>query len=525
LFDEWTRDATRLQWPSPRYLDDLEGFARDILGIRFWSKQREIGCALVEHRSVAVKAGQKVSKTFTLAIRALHFYCCYADSQTYLTAPTLGQVDKPMWRTISELVSRSGICADCRDRGVRTPCEHSCKIDGTLLATPKGGLKSKDGLRSVMGLAVRHPDNVSGKSGPNMLWILDEVIGIPNNIIEAILGTQMGGAWMAIASNPTTSDPTNFFWKAFNDKNQRGLYSLHTISSLDSPNVTGECKVPGLAEPNAIEQARVRWGEDSREWRNRILGEFTTQSEGQMLSVEQWQSAITRNDVNLERPQAWEADVLHIGVDVAGEGTDLWTAYIRRGCQSIACEHEQFIDAAAGVAWLEAIILQYRRDREPVQVKYDGEGQYGAEFGKELAPLRRKYPELVIRPVISHADDPTGRFARLRDAMVEHAVTRIKRDFGVLLIRELEEEALALERDLDYRDASNHGRTKVKEKKHLKKKIGRSPDRLDAMIYSLWEGAIGVVVDATPAKPAVVVPIRPRGVLSGVNPHSFKLAA
>ena len=84
------------------YRDDPAGFARDILGSRWWDAQTEIADALTKHRRVAVKAANGVGKTYLAADLCLWFLYTHTPSVVLTTAPTWRQVetlltDRPLW--------------------------------------------------------------------------------------------------------------------------------------------------------------------------------------------------------------------------------------------------------------------------------------------------------------------------------------------------------------------------------------------------------------------------------------------
>src|SRR6188768_3692654 len=73
------------------------GFARDILGINPWSKQRAILESVASHQRVACASGHKCGKSTALAILALWFYCSYPGARVVLTAVTDNQVNGIIW--------------------------------------------------------------------------------------------------------------------------------------------------------------------------------------------------------------------------------------------------------------------------------------------------------------------------------------------------------------------------------------------------------------------------------------------
>ena len=472
-FEALSNKSNRLSWPSLAYENDFEKFCNEILGLRLWKKQREFAAMMTRSRRIACKAGQKLGKSLLMAARALHFYCTYAEARVFLMSPTDAQVKDPLWLEITKLVNRSGTCLACRDKGSTEHCVHSCPIDGTLNTHRTGLVK---GTRVIRGFATRFANNVSGKSG-KILWILDECPGIDDDVFEAVIGTMMGGASMIISGNPTCS--SGEFFNAFHK--QSALYDLITLSCFDSPNVTGEFEVFGCATIEEIKEKELRWGgkEDSR-YVTRVLGEFAAKGRAQMLSPAEIEKAQIRGEIlgNQEGP-------LFIGVDVAGEGTDLWTFAVRRGNQILELLEYQHQTVEQGVLDLADIILNHLQPGEVARIRYDGSGFYGNQFGIALADHRKRFPDqMSVQAIFPSAADPSGRFDRLRDALLENLVSRIQKDLGIPAFKELEEELLILERDFDRQDRS--GKTKVKDKRKIRKELGRSPDRCDALSYCLW---------------------------------------
>lgn len=477
-------EARTLRWPSPKYEHDLEGFVRDVLGFRMWEKQREFAGTLTSSKRVAVKAGHKVSKTFTLVARALHFYCTYGDARVFFMAPIYEQVKDPIWVEMRKLIRRSGTCADCRDKGINTRCEHSCPIDGDL-GTPKTGLQSADGLRAIVGMATREANNISGKSGVNMLWILDEVIGVDSEVFEAVQGTQAGGAWSAIASNPTEYDPTNEFCMAFGKKAH--LYDTMTMPSTCSPNVTGEMRVPGCATKDWIDEKREEWGEDSALFQSRVEGNFPARGAEQMLSVQDIGRANIRWDAMPDE------GVLAFGVDVAGAstGNDKWTLVARRGMKVVHLEKHEGLDADDGVAMVVELLESLARDGECPQVAYDASSKVGSDFGRALVQWSRRNPgRIAPRGIVPSADPPHEKYDRMRDYLLANLAElvigsmRTKIGLGLPQNEELEEELLALRWDWDRSDKT--GRDKVIDKKKLRHMLGRSPDLADGVSYCVF---------------------------------------
>ena len=105
--------ATTIRFPSPRYADDPLGFCREILGVELWSRQIDIMLAVRDHDRVAVKSGRRVSKSHSIAILALWWYCTRDDARVILSSTTARQVDAILWRELAKIRSASGRCVAC----------------------------------------------------------------------------------------------------------------------------------------------------------------------------------------------------------------------------------------------------------------------------------------------------------------------------------------------------------------------------------------------------------------------------
>src|SRR5438552_2061688 len=74
-----------------------ERFAREVLGSRWWSKQRQTAELLAGNRRVAVKSANGVGKTYLAADLALWFLYSHRPSIVLTTAPTWRQVRYLLW--------------------------------------------------------------------------------------------------------------------------------------------------------------------------------------------------------------------------------------------------------------------------------------------------------------------------------------------------------------------------------------------------------------------------------------------
>lgn len=463
-----------------KYAADPVGFARDVLGYTpchsiqevrralaadpkakiLWWKQIEILEAVRDHARVCVRSGHKVSKSHTAAIIALWFYACFDEARVVLTAVTARQVDAILWREVRKH----------RARAVQ-------QIDGAIGELARTGLKSDD-FREIVGFTAREAEAVAGVSGKNLLYIPDEASGIADEIFEAMDGNRAGGARMVMFSNPTRTE--GYFFEAFHEK-VRFWKPLH-ISSEDSPNVlAGESLLPGLATRAWVDEMRSEWGADSPFFKVRVQGKFVENEQGKILSLH----AITQAE---ERwPDTEAQGVLEIGIDPSGpgEGGDESAFAVRRGKKLLSLDAMRGLSAPAHLAHALGYISANRRPRDPVPlIKIDREGPIGGEILGIFRAHLEQYPnafEVIGVRSSDRACRQPDKFDRVRDELWWNLYDWF-REGGAILEDKLLEKELHAPSWL----GQVTGRMKVTPKPELRKMLGRSPDRADALALAVW---------------------------------------
>jgi len=444
-------------WPSTRYQKDPVAFAREVLGVEPWSKQREILEAVRDHKRVAVVSGHKVGKSRTDAIAALWFYCSFPDARVVLSSVTSRQVDQILWRELCKL-----------RKGAKRA------IDGEIHELARSGLKAAD-FREIVGFTAKEAEAVAGISGQNLFYILDEASGIPDAIFEAIEGNRAGGARVLMTSNPTRTDGA--FFDAFHDKAR--FYKTVSVSSEESPNViAGREIIPGLALREWVEEKREEWGEDSPLFKVRVKGEFCLGEDGKIMSLH----AITESEARWVETRG--EGRLQLGLDPAGEtGSGDETACVwRRGKKVLGLVALRGLSPEAHVVHVAGLISTHRVRGERPLVVCDKNG-----LGAKICRLLRERGEEDGFDVVGVSSSDKAirepkRYWHMRDELHANAAQWI-RDGGALL----EDAKLAKELHAPSWIQMVNGPSKVTPKIDIKKLLGRSPDRGDAFLLSVWE--------------------------------------
>jgi hypothetical protein len=474
-----------ITFPSPIYLADPVRFSREILGVEPWHKQVEILEAVRDHPRVAIKSGHKVGKSHSAAQLALWFYCAYDAARVVMTSTTSRQVDEILWRELRMMLARSGRCVDCKAElldnpaaRIPRPCPHSSLVDGDLGDLARTGFKSDD-FREIVGFTAKQGEAVAGISGENVLYIVDEASGVPKEIYEAIEGNRAGSARLVLFGNPTKNEGE--FYDAFHSKKDR-FYHCVTVSSEETPNVvSGERLIPGLATREWIDEKKEEWGEKSALYLVRAKGEFAEHEEGKIFALHTIAEAETRWS---ETPAEGR---LYIGLDPAGErgrGDEIIFAP-RRGLKLLELVARRGLDEIGHLAELLRIVQRLRQPRETVVVVVDREGEIGSKVNRAIRDYADDHPgELEVVSV--RASDRSMRqpelYARMRDALAGSLAAWF--DSGGAIVEDAK-----LARDLhslEWRLLPN-GQAKVTDKETLRKLLGRSPDRYDALALATWE--------------------------------------
>ena len=480
--------ATAMRWPSTRYRDDPVAFAHEVLGIALWAKQVEVIEAIRDNLRVAVASGHKIGKSMSAAIVALWFYASFEDARVVMSSTTSRQVDQILWRELRMLFARSGRCVDCKagePRGPR-PCPHSHLLDGDMHELARSGLKAPD-FREVVGFTAREAEAVAGVSGKNLLYLIDEASGVPEAVFQAIEGNRAGGARIALFSNPTRTEGE--FFEAFDSKD----YKRITISSEESPNVVeGRDVIPGLATRGWVEEKKREWGVDSPIYKVRVQGKFVIGEEGKILSLHAIAAAEAR------WPDAPADGRLYVGLDPAGPGGAGAESVFapRRGGKVVELVAKRGLGEEGHLVELLGILARHRKGREPPPVVVvDREGMIGARvYGFLRAHLDGRPDAFELVGVRSSELADGGAQIREHDRVRDKLWANLEQ-----WLRDVEaggeggaipeDTRLAKELNAPEWKPDLRKRLKATSKEDLKKKLGRSPDRADAVCLAVWEPA------------------------------------
>jgi hypothetical protein len=298
--------------------------------------------------------------------------------------------------------------------------------------------------------SIDRPEAMQGVHSPG--WVLlvgDEASGIAEAVYEAAVGSMSGhNACTVLISNPTRS--SGLFFKTHHQL--RDSWCCFHVGCVGNP----------LVKPDFIAQVAETWGEDSNQYRVRVLGEFPLRDDDALIAAELVDGAMGRDIA--EDPD----EELVYGVDIARKGSDRSVLVKRRGnvVLELSAWNGDDLMASTGRIVAEATVDQ------PAEIMVDSIG-VGAGVADRLRELG-----FSVRDVnVGEAAAMNPQAARLRDELW----LAVKDWLGTRACRLPRDDELRQELVAPGFDYLSNGKLKVESKEDLKRRGFRSPDKADAL--------------------------------------------
>jgi len=425
-------------------------FCDKLLGFHCWSKQREIIESVRDNRRTAVRSGHGSGKTAIAARTVLWFLAAYPRSVVVTTAPTWVQVEKQLWREIAKAHELAG--------GF---------YDGTILKTEL----SLGPDWYAIGLSTDTPERFSGFHSAHMLLVVDEASGVKDEIFEAGEGFLTSeDARILLIGNPTQL--SGQFHRAFH--REASLWNRIAVSTLDTPAYTGE-EVPEdvaahLPHADWADQMAKQYGAESAMYAIRVLGEFASRSDDAVCFV----GDVERAQLATFKPSG----PLVVSCDVSYYGDDETVIAVRDGDRvriAQAYTGKDTTETAGIVASVAVDALEHSEQHE-AHIVIDEIG-----FGAGVLDVLRRDSRFHVHGFhAARAARHPDKFPLRRDEMWFNFSQRLRDDTVDLdPDAQLLEDLVAPVYSFDLR-----GRRKVERKEDTKKRLGRSPDRADAVLMA-----------------------------------------
>lgn len=495
-----------------KYEKDFPGYVRDVLKATLTPDQERIAAAFHQPPyRVMVKSGHGIGKSWLAAAVTSWWYDTRNPSVAVTTAPTQRDVYDILWAEVRLQRQRAGrpdTFVGPAIAEMRTSQDHYAK-----------------------GFTARSGESFQGRHPPRMLIVFDEAEGIDSifwDTANTMFHADGNHLWLAIL-NPTTTTSQSYQEENAVGPDGQPKWHVFSISSLDHPNIAAELAglppvVPGAVSLSQVKDWLADWFEPinagdidptrdiefppgSAQWYRpgpegeaRALGRRPSAGTYGVWSEQLWRRAAEPQ--NPLTPTL--RDMPQIGCDVARYGDDKTEIHVRVG--GVSYHHEEHsgwstvrtADRLAELAdeWTAWANSRRPRQAQPltvqvVPIKIDDTGVGG---GVTDILISRRYNAVAVNAAETASSN--DRYPRVRDEMWFVVAERARA--GTLDLSRLPKRTLAKLRSQALAPQwapTVDGRRQVEPKKDTKKRIGRSPDGMDAVNLAYWDApaAFGVV--------------------------------
>lgn len=436
-------DEFILQWRK----EGPAGFAKHVLGIEPTPQQWEASQALVERRRVSIRSGHGTGKSTFMAWAVLWFLFTHFPCKVPCTAPTGHQLEDILWAEIAKWLSVM------RTRAPELAAEVEWRAEAVeLKAAPREAFAVARTSRP------ERPEALQGFHSDNILFIIDEASGIPDEVFQVAEGAlSTEGAYVLMAANPTRMD--GYFYDSHH--RMRNNWAALWWNGEDSPRVSR----------GYVQEMREKYGETSTIYRIRVRGDFAGNPDG-VIPLELIEGAIAR-EIKPHGKWVW-------GLDVARFGADR-TALCKR--RQNAMPHPirwwQGKDTmqTAGMVKAEYDSAPAHEKPEAIYVDVIGLGAGVVDRCKEL-----ELPVVGINVAESAAVGE--RYNRLRDELWFKA----REWYAAKDVTMCRDDPLVAELTLPAYKLTSSGKIQVESKDDLKKRGVTSPDLADSFCLTFAQG-------------------------------------
>mgnify|MGYP004556857727 FL=1 len=486
--------------------EDWCRFASEALGVTLDAEQQAILRSVQFNPRTSVASGTARGKDFVAAVAAICFLYLtprwnrngelVENTKVALTAPTDRQVKNIMMPEISRLYNRA------RMRGVVLPGRLNAydirtDFDEWFLT----GFKADENNHEAW----------SGFHAVNTMFVITEASGISDDTFAAIEGNLQGNSRILLVFNPNT--PVGYAARS----QKSGRWNRFQLNSLTAPNVIERRQViAGQVDYEWVIDKLEQWCMPIREdevqeefddfcfegrwyrpddlFRKKVLGKFPKVSED-ILIPSQWIEAAHQRWIEAHGEEPAQAGRRVLGVDVAGMGRDC-TVFCERKENYVAPFRSFNSGGTADHMEIAGKIRGERSVHPKLLVSIDTIGEGAGVFSRCVEQensqgrqyiLSCKYSEGAKNAQGKELTDLTGqhRFLNMR-AYLFWAVRdwlNPKNDTGAMLPPDSQFDEEASEIRWAFR---SDGKIQIEAKDEIKKRIGRSPDKFDALANTFY---------------------------------------
>lgn len=270
------------------YQDDPVEFVRNVVGMEPQPWQAEVLEAVAQGKTrLSIRSGHGVGKSATLSWMMVWYMTTRFPVKIVVTAPTEGQLFDAVFAEVKGVIAK-----------LPTAIQRLFDVKRQHIAHKK---RPNEAFISARTSSRDRPEAMAGVHAEHVMLIADEASGVPEEVFQAASGSMSTeGAITLLTGNPTRTN--GLFYETHHAL--RDTWWTRKVSCDESPLVSKEY----------IEEKKAQYGEDSNEYRIRVLGEFPTTNEDAVIPRFLVEEAVKR-DVKPYGGVVWGLDVARMGGD------------------------------------------------------------------------------------------------------------------------------------------------------------------------------------------------------------------
>ena len=427
----------------------FNSFCRDVIRVKpTWQQQEFIDAWDNGDRNISIRSGHGPGKSTVFGWFVPFYLLSYEDAIIPITGSAFDQVKKTLWKEVTKAYRR-------------LPAKAKNQLE--KLATE---LKRKDNPEESFAFirTADDPDNFSGFHSKHMVFIVDEASAVDDGIFEVIEGARTEDDNALIMAG----NPTQLKGEFYNSHHRnRALHTCLHWNGEESP----------LVSDKQVERLKKKYGADSNEYKIRVLGEFPDSEEMGLMKLADIMACVALHTTTVD-----ESGPLVYGVDVGRQGNDPSVICKRKGQRVSKTTARHGLKGPAVAGWVQG----ERKTDSPESINVDVIG-IGASAYDHLE-LDTTCPVQDVNVALSgdqHVEEP-DRFLNLRAEMSWKLKDDVERH--ELAIDPADVELIEELATIRY-EFTSKGLIKIEEKERMKdkKRLGRSPDRFDALMLTYYK--------------------------------------
>ena len=404
-------------------------------------------------RRISVASGHGVGKSTVISWLLLWFLLCFKEAQIGATAPTTEQMHDVLWKEAKKWLDKMPPAFQDKYEW----------ITGYIRFTER----PKTWFARARTARKEAPEAFAGLHGDNVMLIGDEASGIADEIYNVAEGSLTDKNTLTLLiGNPTRI--SGYFFNTHNRDKQN--WQTLTFSAIDSP----------LVDRGYVERIIALHGEDSDEYKIRVLGQFPT-GEGMQ---DGWLPMFNEADIQEVSDVGPFMKPVYLGVDPSGLGRNKSVWCLRDAFKAKIADREA--KSSSMTVAERTITLGMHYEVPPANVKIDNFGA-GANVAQEIALA----DHTRVHAINVGSKPKDERFLNVRAEMYWLLREWLKK--GGKLVRGGEWRQLLTIRY----NRTLQGKIRVMSKEDMIKKGFESPDDADALALTFVPSYVGSVGIAT----------------------------